>query len=1470
MVKALKTEDGRAYVKWVDEKQIVDVILSDEPYTGVSLTSKDERVLATVHTSHIRVFSIPSLDEIYAVPTNSEVQNGCLSFDGQFLAFKDGDDYHVHCISSQSLISNVTFTKGSNSWVNSEAIFVQDSVNHVHKFIHGSSEAAMKFYGHFAVEQSDGEMFFLGWTGFTLYLTDCGNNILAKRNNTCQIDPISADISSNYLMSSESGGKTMVYNRSTLAAVWWENSRNGIEAVYISPDEEHFTIIRSSRKADIYNVQGKIVATVPSHCTGPTVSYDIVEDYLIKANTPLGSFFCCGSVIACEENYFIKKVENGCLCFFSSRIAYIYKENCITKKHDPHNGVIVNVTKDADSVFHVELDDGTFMLVEWTKDDGFGRILKCNSDTNNYGNAIDISELYSRISEQKLELDTKFERQKSEIEMKLQKQKKDMEDQKSEMQMNFESQKSEIEMKLQKQKKDMEDQKSEMQMNFESQKSEIEMKLQKQKKDMEDQKSEMQMNFESQKSEIEMKLQKQKKDMEDQKSEMDTKLQVVFDTLNQLTPNSGNSEYSALTEHVNDCAAAVRQLEMPPDSFFDLISSNSNVNTLEQHMNELEQAINFINSLKNIILDFELEDTLSITFSSKFSDLVAQFPIAKFLNEHSYAAKLTELQSLDVYFKVFDKYDKLHLVEVHSALIHFSDKSKALDGIVQQVGEITQRATEFREALSKDEDTTDLLDFNLIYFLHKQLGRHRSDTTACTCVHFKQEKKHLLEVIDYSAEQLKDIIAKFSLALDLTTTLKELNLSGFRLPITPKIIDSDSYLNGELADADLQNDIEGDDLLIKCVCVSKKFRGDLNQNLKSLQTELRVLSKFQPFVVALKNIVLVPEMRRGRISVKFVCIELERASYDLEQYLSAFPLELATKNDLAHQLVKAVFSMHANGIILRNLRPRNVLIYCSEDGSNPRVKLCDFGISIDGSHILGAAMVSRSNVQKTHKVSKTIESLGRAIACIYAQDRSNASKLVLPNNCAHSVIIERCQAYNMSVRPTIYELSCYEWQHTMNSDSLELIRQQINQFIVSKQMLLCDTEVAERTAKFVQMEQTFDEFFVRVFSNTGVFMSGDGHFGASITLNGMEQLSIPQFVDHIFELRALPRIDTTASEEHIEAMCGFLYCCFVFQTPVDDIQVGQFLLNALSEDYDKLSDRKVFYRVFPTESAYIINMLKHDGLNFNFLGGEDKLVTADNIDEFLQFAREFASEPYVELSEKVNAAFNSHELTSQLGVKLTFAEVKAMMCGPPRFTTEQVLATLVFDDSVPTNIRDAVAEILQGFNSLDLLQFVYWLNDSPELNLFTVILQPVDTMLPSVALCDQTLRLPNSVLRLREGIPLAIRGILPNEFKLFIMQRLSQWTQDDVDKLNNRLHNATLITIEFNNIPGVPSVRVCPNCLTPIEHGGACKSMKCFTCAREFCFSCLSPNCGHYGQCNVAPVQNVTLEQVKERMQQFQ
>ncbi|KAL0233685.1 hypothetical protein PCE1_002194 [Barthelona sp. PCE] len=762
------------------------------------------------------------------------------------------------------------------------------------------------------------------------------------------------------------------------------------------------------------------------------------------------------------------------------------------------------------------------------------------------------------------------------------------------------------------------------------------------------------------------------------------------------------------------------------------------------------------------------------------------------------------------------------------------------------------------------------------------MERHASEISGAECVNFEKAKGCLTDLVTQNIKTLKNAICELALAVDLSKTLEELDLKDIRFPSIPKIIGYDSYFNGGLQDFGLGNGtFDTDDLFIKCICVSKRMKRGLDDNIKAIRRELRVLTKLDPCTVTLKNVVFVPKILRETTTMMFVCIELERAPFDLEKYLEAFPdVNQETKNSIAHQLVMCIISIHAKGITLRDIKPQNILVYCNKDGTNPKLKLCDFGVSIDNSQTIGSKtmvgtvgyMAQEVSNGQPHTLLSDIFALGKTVAYIYAQDRTNIAQLVLPEDCMHSEIIQRCQAQDPQLRPSIYELNCHEWHTNVPAaqDRLTLIRRQINQFIVTKQALLRDNDREGSTMKFEQVDQTFDEFFVTVFSDINSFMSGTEYFDASITLYGMEQLSIPQFIDYIFEHHSLPQFNTETSDDVLIAMCGFLYCCFVFQSPIDDLQVGQFLINALSEDHDKLSDRKVFGKVFPTESAYILNMLNHEGLNFNFFGGEDKLVTAENIDEFLQLARVTVSEPWMELSKKVNAVFNAHELTAQLGVALTFSEVKSMMCGPPRFTTEQVLATFNYDDKVPNNVRDALAEVVQGFNSMDILQFVYWLNGSPELHSFTVILQPDDTMLPTVALCDHSLRLPNNILRIREGLPLAIRGILPKEFKLLITQRLSQWTQEDVDDLNNRLQNAPRKYIDFNQIDNVPSVRVCPNCMTPVEHRSGCKSMMCPTCSRSFCFVCLSPSCGHHGLCQVQDIQRVTLTQVKNRMKEFQ
>jgi len=80
--------------------------------------------------------------------------------------------------------------------------------------------------------------------------------------------------------------------------------------------------------------------------------------------------------------------------------------------------------------------------------------------------------------------------------------------------------------------------------------------------------------------------------------------------------------------------------------------------------------------------------------------------------------------------------------------------------------------------------------------------------------------------------------------------------------------------------------------------------------------------------------------------------------------------------------------------------------------------------------------------------------------------------------------------------------------------------------------------------------------------------------------------------------------------------------------------------------------------------------------------------------------------------------------------------------------------------------------------------------------------------------------------------------------------------------LKNEKSRGTISTVQ-----GVPIVRGCPSCQTPIYHEKDCKHMLCKICGHEFCFICLVPankgvgdkwKCGSaYGVCatGIAPIQ---------------
>ncbi|XP_062580726.1 E3 ubiquitin-protein ligase RNF217-like [Saccostrea cucullata] len=100
------------------------------------------------------------------------------------------------------------------------------------------------------------------------------------------------------------------------------------------------------------------------------------------------------------------------------------------------------------------------------------------------------------------------------------------------------------------------------------------------------------------------------------------------------------------------------------------------------------------------------------------------------------------------------------------------------------------------------------------------------------------------------------------------------------------------------------------------------------------------------------------------------------------------------------------------------------------------------------------------------------------------------------------------------------------------------------------------------------------------------------------------------------------------------------------------------------------------------------------------------------------------------------------------------------------------------------------------------------------------------------------------------------------------------WTQDHECSSANeneqnieivrQLENCSKITLGYSNMENVPSIRLCPNCKTLLQHDQACKSMICTICKTEFCFACLKIafdgklQCGEFnGRCNVAPIQSV-------------
>lgn len=106
----------------------------------------------------------------------------------------------------------------------------------------------------------------------------------------------------------------------------------------------------------------------------------------------------------------------------------------------------------------------------------------------------------------------------------------------------------------------------------------------------------------------------------------------------------------------------------------------------------------------------------------------------------------------------------------------------------------------------------------------------------------------------------------------------------------------------------------------------------------------------------------------------------------------------------------------------------------------------------------------------------------------------------------------------------------------------------------------------------------------------------------------------------------------------------------------------------------------------------------------------------------------------------------------------------------------------------------------------------------------------------------------------------------------FCWHCLNHWTpghkcfveySDNVAEIQKQLKECSIMTLDYSNMCGVPSKRLCPNCKALLQLDQACKTMLCIYCKTEFCFACLQKatkgklSCGEFDQrCVVAPIQS--------------
>ncbi|KAL0230671.1 hypothetical protein PCE1_004227 [Barthelona sp. PCE] len=428
MIQIFADEDGKATIIRQNESGGLEPItLATEEYLNIFWVSRNEEVLATVHVDPsnydsriIKVFNIPELNSIFQVRA-SNCYFGCLSKDGQFLAYRSGDRYYSYDLITGNLLSNIQ-CYGSTCWVTSRNVFIHRNDDIICVYDHNKQSPSAKIEGMYFFEYQNqfrilDSVYHSGIKQMSYRISDMSGSVIEMYSILKGTTMLLGGISAQYIVLANNA-VIEVFNRSTKQRYCSFYVEGKKQSIYISHDEKYFSVNMQCGDSQIFCIQSrKRITTIAKCYIGSTPTITVFNKHLIKIDTTqLGSYIVkAGEIIPCNPQMLISKVPNGYLLFFKSYVSHVSKSGeC---QSFDFNDVIVNAQGESGSVFSVAFEDGTSMLMEWDGSD-FRRSLRCDNGSSNLIDAnLSIINLRSKLAEQKIFFQEKLSAQKKETQV---------------------------------------------------------------------------------------------------------------------------------------------------------------------------------------------------------------------------------------------------------------------------------------------------------------------------------------------------------------------------------------------------------------------------------------------------------------------------------------------------------------------------------------------------------------------------------------------------------------------------------------------------------------------------------------------------------------------------------------------------------------------------------------------------------------------------------------------------------------------------------------------------------------------------------------------------------------------------------------------------------------------------------------------------------------------------------------------